>query len=64
MTPNPFSTLRAGIAGSGFIAPVHIEALRRIGVRVTAICGLERAREVAARWDIPLCSRDTISKAS
>ena len=45
--------LRAGIIGSGFIAPVHIEALRRIGVQVSAICGSERAREVAERWDIP-----------
>jgi len=34
-------SLRAGIIGSGFIAPVYIEALRRIGVRVTAICGSE-----------------------
>jgi Oxidoreductase family, NAD-binding Rossmann fold len=46
-------SLRAGIIGSGFIAPVHIEALRRIGVQVTAICGSERARAVAAQWDIP-----------
>lgn len=45
--------LRAGIIGSGFIGPVHIEALRRLGVKINAICGSERAREVAARWDIP-----------
>ncbi len=45
--------LRAGIIGSGFIGPVHIEALRRLGVKITAICGSERAREVAERWDIP-----------
>ncbi|MFM8546127.1 MAG: Gfo/Idh/MocA family protein, partial [Betaproteobacteria bacterium] len=37
----------------GFIGPVHIEALRRIGVKVTAICGSERARDVAAQWEIP-----------
>jgi predicted dehydrogenase len=49
----PVHHLRAGLIGSGFIGPVHIEALRRLGVRVTAICGSERAREVAARWDIP-----------
>jgi predicted dehydrogenase len=47
------STLRAGVIGTGFIGPVHIEALRRIGVQVTAICGGDRAREVAARWAIP-----------
>ncbi|MFM7607156.1 MAG: Gfo/Idh/MocA family protein [Prosthecobacter sp.] len=46
-------SLRAGIIGSGFIGPVHIEALRRIGVKVTAICGSERARDVAAQWEIP-----------
>ena len=45
--------LRAGIIGSGFIGPVHIEALRRLGVKINAIYGSERAREVAARWDIP-----------
>lgn len=45
--------LRAGIIGTGFIGPVHIEALRRLGVRVTAICGSERARVLAASWDIP-----------
>jgi len=49
----PLHHLRAGIIGSGFIGPVHIEALSRLGVRVTAICGSERAREVAERWDIP-----------
>ncbi|RPI90227.1 MAG: gfo/Idh/MocA family oxidoreductase, partial [Planctomycetaceae bacterium] len=46
-------TLKAGVIGTGFIAPVHIEALRRIGVLVTAICGSEQAREVAAQWNIP-----------
>jgi predicted dehydrogenase len=45
--------IRAGIIGSGFIGPGHIEALRRLGVRVTAICGSDKARDVAARWDIP-----------
>ena len=49
----PIHQLRAGIIGSGFIGPVHIEALRRLGVKVTAICGSEKARDVASRWDIP-----------
>jgi predicted dehydrogenase len=44
---------RAGVIGSGFIGPVHIEALQRIGVRVTAIAGSSRAKEVAAKWNIP-----------
>jgi predicted dehydrogenase len=45
--------LRAGIIGSGFIGPVHIEALRRLGVAVTAICGSEKAKAVAEHWGIP-----------
>jgi predicted dehydrogenase len=49
----PISSLRAGVIGTGFIGPVHIEALRRIGVQVTAICGSEKARAVAEQWMIP-----------
>src|SRR4051812_21443039 len=45
--------LRAGVIGSGFIGPVHIEALQRLGVRVTAIAGSARARDVAGKWNIP-----------
>ncbi len=45
--------LRAGLIGSGFIGPVHIEALQRLGVRVTAIAGGDRAKDVAAKWNIP-----------
>jgi predicted dehydrogenase len=48
-----FSHLRAGIIGTGFISRVHIEALKRIGVRVMAVCGSEKAKPVAAQWDIP-----------
>ena len=36
-TPS-LSSLRAGVIGTGFIGPVHIEALRRLGVAVTAVC--------------------------
>jgi predicted dehydrogenase len=49
----PLTSLRAGIIGTGFIGPVHIEALRRIGVQVTAICGSSKAEAVAERWGIP-----------
>ena len=46
--------LRAGVIGTGFIGPVHIEALRRLGVQVTAVCGSTRnAQATAARWGIP-----------
>ena len=48
------TSLRAGIIGTGFIAPVHIEALKRLGVQVTAICGsTASARATADRWGIP-----------
>lgn len=47
------SSLRAGVIGAGFIGPVHIEALRRLGVAVTAICGSDSATAVAQRWAIP-----------
>lgn len=48
-----FAGLRAGVIGTGFIGPVHIEALRRNGISVTAICGSDKARGVAEKWDIP-----------
>ncbi|MBM3877910.1 MAG: Gfo/Idh/MocA family oxidoreductase [Verrucomicrobia bacterium] len=50
----PLHTLRAGVIGTGFIGPVHIEALKRLGVQVTAICGsTKNARATAERWGIP-----------
>ncbi len=46
--------LRAGVIGTGFIGPVHIEALRRLGVQVLAVCGSTRsAHACAERWGIP-----------
>lgn len=48
------STLRAGVIGTGFIGPVHIEALKRLGVQVTAVCGsTNKAQVVARQWGIP-----------
>ncbi len=50
----PLHHLRAGIIGTGFIGPVHIEALKRLGIQVTAICGsAKNARAMAALWGIP-----------
>ena len=50
----PLHKLRAGVIGTGFIGPVHIEGLKRLGVQVTAICGSTRnARETAELWGIP-----------
>ncbi len=34
------SHLRAGIIGTGFIGPVHLEALKRLGVQVNAGHGI------------------------
>lgn len=49
----PLQDYRAGIIGTGFIAPVHIEALRRLGVQVTAICGsTTSAKKTAEEWGI------------
>ncbi len=46
--------------GGGFIGPVHVEALRRIGVEVLGLLGssVERARQVAGRLAIPRVYRD------
>jgi len=50
----PLHHLRAGVVGTGFIAPVHIEALKRLGVQVTAICGsTKNAKATAELWGIP-----------
>lgn len=52
--PPTFSSLRAGVIGAGFIGPVHIEALKRLGVQVTAVCGSDRsAQAVADRFGAP-----------
>ena len=46
--------LRAGVIGTGFIGPVHVEALRRLGVKVVALCDLpERVSAAAERLGIP-----------
>jgi predicted dehydrogenase len=50
----PLHHLRAGIIGTGFIGPVHIEALKRLGVQVTAICGSTKSAQATAKlWGIP-----------
>ena len=53
VNPGALTRLRAGIIGTGFIAPVHIEALKRLGVQVSAICGSTKgARALADKWGI------------
>ncbi len=49
----PLHHLRAGIIGTGFIGPVHIEALKRLGIQVTAVCGsTSSALAMADMWGI------------
>ncbi|HVV73773.1 MAG TPA: Gfo/Idh/MocA family oxidoreductase, partial [Verrucomicrobiae bacterium] len=51
--------LRAGIIGTGFIGPVHVEALRRLGIEVRALCDLpDRAAAAASRLGISLAFSD------
>jgi predicted dehydrogenase len=42
------SDIGAAVIGSGFIGTVHVEALRRIGVRVTGVLGSSADRSAAA----------------
>jgi predicted dehydrogenase len=49
----PLHQLRAGVIGTGFIGPVHIEALRRLGIQVVALCDLpSRVAAAAAKHGI------------
>ena len=45
-----FHNITAAIVGAGFIGPVHVEGLRRLGVRVKGIAGIspEEAERAAA----------------
>ena len=50
-----------GVFGYGFMGTAHLEGLAAIpGTRAVAICGprFERAREVAARFGVPLATAD------
>ena len=50
----------AAVIGGGFIGPVHVESLRRIGVDVVGLLGssVDRARRTAQRLAIPCVYRD------
>jgi predicted dehydrogenase len=42
------------VIGTGFIGPVHVEALRRLGVQVTALCDLpQQVKPAALKLGIP-----------
>jgi predicted dehydrogenase len=42
------------VAGAGFIGPVHIEALRRLGIRVTGILGCDEKESNSAKQRLGL----------
>jgi len=53
-SPLSLAHLRCGLIGTGFIGPVHLEAVRRTGAQVTAICGSTRsAQALAEQWGVP-----------
>ena len=39
----------AAVVGAGFIGPVHVEALRRLGVTVTGILGCDQKESLLAQ---------------
>lgn len=41
---SPNEQMTAAVVGTGFIGPVHVEALQRAGVRVSGICGSTPAK--------------------
>lgn len=52
-------TLSVGVVGVGFIGPVHVEALRRLGLHVAAIVGLpDEAERKARELNIPVAYTD------
>lgn len=55
MSNGHVSDIGAAVIGSGFIGTVHIEALRRLGVRVHGVLGSdpERGRHAAERIGLP-----------
>jgi len=45
----------AAVVGTGFIGPIHVEGLRRAGVRVAGVLGStpDKSRQMAERLDVP-----------
>jgi len=48
------SSLKAAVIGTGFIGPVHIEALRRLGIEVTGLLGSDKANTERKARDLRL----------
>src|SRR6516162_6055527 len=55
MAVHELASLGAVVVGTGFIGPVHVEALRRLGVPVLGVLGStpERGGEAAKRLNLP-----------
>ena len=51
---SPFPGIGAAVVGAGFIGPVHVEALRRLGVRVTGVLGSSAEKSERARQALGL----------
>src|SRR5215470_1088272 len=49
------SSVGAAVVGTGFIGPVHVEALRRLGVPILGVLGssTDRGTEAARKWQLP-----------
>ena len=49
-----FSTLSVAIVGTGFIGPIHIEALRRLGIKVKGALGStpSKSEEARQKWGL------------
>jgi predicted dehydrogenase len=47
--------LKAAVVGTGFIGPVHVEGLRRLGIEVTGVLGssIENGRQAAEAMRLP-----------
>jgi len=46
--------IRTAVVGAGFIGPVHVEALRRLGVTITGILGIDDKESVSAQQKLGL----------
>jgi predicted dehydrogenase len=46
--------IRTAVVGAGFIGPVHVEALRRLGVTITGILGIDDKESMSAQQKLGL----------
>jgi predicted dehydrogenase len=54
MSISMYHQITAAVAGTGFIGPVHVEALKRLGVRVKGILGSTPEKSAQAARDLSL----------